>query len=152
MKSAACWTNLKKGENRNDGTFLSQYWVQKLGWTLLHFLWQGTAIAVAYAMLRSPLARSLSAQQRYVLACMALVAMAIAPLLTFLFLPNVTGDAPVASWTISASESKRVMPGVVTVWLTGVLAFSVRLFGAWRYTTGMRTLSHPAPGEWQQVL
>ena len=132
--------------------FLSQYWVQRLGWTLLHFLWQGTAIAVAYAMLRSLLARSLSAQQRYVLACMALVAMAIAPLLTFLFLPNVTGDAPVASWTISASESKRVMPGVVTVWLTGVLAFSVRLFGAWRFTARLRTLSHPAPGEWQQRL
>jgi hypothetical protein len=57
--------------------FLSQFslyqpWVPRLGWTLLHFLWQGTAIAVVYAMLRSLLARFLSAPQRYVLACTGL--------------------------------------------------------------------------------
>jgi hypothetical protein len=41
--------------------FLSQFWVQKLGWTLLHFLWQGTAIAVVYATLRGLLDRALGA-------------------------------------------------------------------------------------------
>jgi hypothetical protein len=41
---------------------LSQFWVHRLGWTLLHFLWQGTVIVVVYAMLRSLLGRSLSAQ------------------------------------------------------------------------------------------
>jgi hypothetical protein len=43
---------------------LSQFWIQRLGWTLLHFLWQGTAIAVVYAIFRNLLARSLSAQGR----------------------------------------------------------------------------------------
>jgi GWxTD domain-containing protein len=126
-------------------------WVQRLGWTLLHFLWQGTAIAVAYAMLRGLLARSLSAPQRYVLACVALAAMATAPMLTFLLLPK-DANAPIGSWTISASESKQLMPAVVAIWLVGVLAFSIRLFGAWRFTARLRTLSHPAPGEWQQRL
>ena len=32
--------------------FPSQFRVQKLGWALLHFLWQGTMIAVVYAALR----------------------------------------------------------------------------------------------------
>ena len=133
-------------------SWVYQAWVQRLGWTLLHFLWQGTAIVVAYAMLRNLLARSLSARRRYVLACMTLVAMALAPPLTFLLLPNTGADAPVASWTLSATESKQLMPGIVAIWLAGVLAFSVRLFGAWRFTARLRKLSHSAPGEWQQIL
>ncbi len=72
---------------------LSQFWVQRLGWTLLHFLWQGTAITVVYAILRRLLARSLSAQGRYVLACAALMAMATAPPLTFLLIPNCRREA-----------------------------------------------------------
>ena len=50
--------------------------VQRLGWTLLHFLWQGTAIAAVYAMLRSLLQHS---RWRYGLACSALGAMVAAP-------------------------------------------------------------------------
>jgi hypothetical protein len=66
----------KKKASMIEG-LVSQYWLQKLGWTLLHFLWQGTAIAVIYLVLRAVLGRSLSAQGRYVLACLALAAMAI---------------------------------------------------------------------------
>jgi len=77
--------------------FLSQLWVQRLGWTLLHFLWQGTAIVMVYAMLRGLLARRLSAQGRYVLAGAALGAMAIAPPLTFLLMPNAGGGPGVIS-------------------------------------------------------
>ena len=61
--------------------WLSRQEIVALGWTLLHFLWQGTAIAVVYAMLRR---RWLSAQGRYILACMALAAMAVAAFLTSL--------------------------------------------------------------------
>ena len=98
---------------------LSQFWVQRLGWTLLHFLWQGTAIVIVYAMLRNRLAaHSLSARGRYILACVALGAMAMAPLLTFLLLPgpharSVTVVSPqVALWSflrsrITASPDRR---------------------------------------------
>ncbi len=58
---------------------LSQFWVQRLGWTLLHFFWQGTAIVIVYAMLRGFFARSLSAQGRYALACSALWSWLCAP-------------------------------------------------------------------------
>jgi GWxTD domain-containing protein len=138
--------------------FLSLFWVQRLGWTLLHFLWQGTAIALVYAMLRSLLARSLSAKGRYTLACAALAVMAMAPALTFLLIPNVPGSStPIAStqvalWTVSGSESQRLMNSVVALWLLGVLVFSLRLFGGWRFTARLRSASYPAPPEWQQAL
>jgi GWxTD domain-containing protein len=131
--------------------FLSQFWVQKLGWTLLHFLWQGTAIAVVYAMLRR---RWLSVQGRYVLACAALVAMAVAPPLTFLLIPNglYANVGGTSAWTISTAESQRLLPAVVALWSLGVLAFSIRLLGGWRFTARLRSAAHPASAEWQQTL
>jgi VWFA-related protein len=137
--------------------WVHQFWVQRLGWPLLHFFWQGTAIAVVYAMLRSVLGRSLSAQARYVLACAALVAMAVAPALTFVLIPNggaLLTNTPLGtgSWTISGAESQRLLPVVVALWLLGVLAFSIRLLGGWRFTARLRSTSHPASAEWQQTL
>ena len=39
-------------------TLFSQPWVERLGMTLLHFLWQGLLIAVLYAAARRILARA----------------------------------------------------------------------------------------------
>jgi VWFA-related protein len=137
----------------------SQFWVQRLGWALLHFFWQGTAIAIVYTLLRSRLAaHSLSARGRYALACAALAAMGMAPLLTFLLLPgadarSVTVVSPqVALWTFSPAESRRLLTGVVSLWVVGVGAFSIRLFGGWRFTARLRSTAHPAPAEWQRTL
>ena len=52
-----------------------------VGWTLVHFLWQGLAIAVVVAILLICLRRA-SAATRYLLACGGLSLMAIAPLVT----------------------------------------------------------------------
>ena len=133
--------------------FLSQLWVQRLGWTLMHFLWQGTLVAILYAALRGVLGRSLSAQGRYVLACLALVAMTAAPPLTFLLIPKAGGSAvPMVSWDVSAAGWQQLLSSVVAAWLLGVVAFSIRLFGGWRFTARLRSVSHPAPAEWQQAL
>jgi beta-lactamase regulating signal transducer with metallopeptidase domain len=129
--------------------FVSHFPVQRLGWTLLHFLWQGTAIAAAYAILRAILTRTLTAQGRYLLACAALVAMGVSPLVTFLLIPDARGAG---AWTITAAESRRLMPAVVTIWLLGVTAFSVRLLAAWRFTARLRSTSHPTPAEWRKNL
>src|SRR4051812_37786267 len=53
-----------------------------LGWTLLHFLWQGLAIALWLAICLR-LLRSGSAHQRYLISCAALLAMLIVPAITF---------------------------------------------------------------------
>jgi GWxTD domain-containing protein len=125
---------------------LSEFRVQRVGWALLHFLWQGTAIAIAFAILRRLLGRSLDAQGRYVLACVALTAMTIAPALTFFIVPVA---APV--WSVPAADWRGLLPGVVALWLLGVLVFSLRLLGAWRFTARLRSMGHPAPPEWQQM-
>jgi len=52
---------------------MNRHW-QALGWTLVQFLWQGAAIAIAYRAFNLALARR-SANARYVLALAALVAM-----------------------------------------------------------------------------
>jgi beta-lactamase regulating signal transducer with metallopeptidase domain len=40
----------------------------------------------------------------------------------------------------------------VALWLLGVLIFSIRLLGGWRFTARMRSTAYPAPGEWRQAL
>lgn len=45
-----------------QNAWVQNTWVQNLGWTLLHFLWQGTAIALLYAAVRFVAAGRLSPQ------------------------------------------------------------------------------------------
>ncbi len=121
--------------------------IQRLGWALLHFLWQGSAIVILYAAARRFATRP---QTRYVFACGALAAMLAAPAITFLMTPGAAEHA--AIWSISASKGQQVFPVVVALWAAGVLVFSIRLIGGWRFTARLRATSHPAPAEWQERL
>ncbi len=136
-------------------TFTSAPWVALLGWTLLHFLWQGTAIAVLYAIGRIVFARSLSANARYLLACTALLAMAIAPPLTFLSLSGASDSLRLATWeqaAMSVTEWKWLPPVAVGLWSAGVFWFSLRLFGAVQFTRRLRMTAYQAPDRWQETL
>jgi hypothetical protein len=110
--------------------WVSEAWVQRLGWTLVHFLWQGTAIALLYAVVSRLAMLRQSAKLRYMLACAALCAMTAAPILTLAALAGETGapTAQAAGWSLSAAASARLLPGVVMIWFAGVLVFSIRLF------------------------
>ena len=130
-------------------SFLSQIWIQRLGWSLLHFLWQGTAIAVLHAVVRYGFARRASAHARYVLACASLLALTIAPPLTFVLLSRAGSIPEAAPWVVSVGGWAGSLPIVVAVWLAGVFGFSLRLLGACRMTKRLRLASHPAPSEWQ---
>ena len=55
----------------------TQPWVERLGMTLLHFLWQGAIIFTIYGAARKLGARTFRPNGRYFLACAALTAMAI---------------------------------------------------------------------------
>ena len=57
---------------------LNQPWTERLGWTLLHFLWQGILVAALYALARALAGGRISARGRYAIACASLVAMAAA--------------------------------------------------------------------------
>jgi beta-lactamase regulating signal transducer with metallopeptidase domain len=70
-------------------TLLAAPWVEPLGRTLLHFLWQGAVLgALAWVALR--LAHKRSASLRYLVAGLLMLALAVAPIVTFLILANTT--------------------------------------------------------------
>jgi beta-lactamase regulating signal transducer with metallopeptidase domain/uncharacterized protein YnzC (UPF0291/DUF896 family) len=127
--------------------WLSPHAMHALGWSLLHFLWQGTALAALAAVLMALCRRS---SARYVVGLSVLVLMSIAPLVTFSYLqqtdvpssvrnssPLVSAAWPLATSTRSASvssQSLRVSSSdaialLVQAWLFGVAIFSLRSAG-----------------------
>jgi uncharacterized protein (TIGR03435 family) len=156
----------------------AQPWVERLGWTLIHFLWQGLSIAVLYAAARRGVARTSSPNARYVLACAALAAMMAAPLVTWGLMqpPHASPDAayvirsapPAASTdgiattttyptsvraTVSGVQQAQFLLWVVMVWLAGAVVFWVRLAGGWVVAARMRSmLVRRPPPEWQHIL
>ncbi|HIJ64375.1 MAG TPA: M56 family metallopeptidase [Candidatus Hydrogenedentes bacterium] len=91
--------------------------LERLGWVLVHFLWQGTVVGVLAAATMPLLARR-SANTRYIAACAALLLMAAAPIITFLALPapRATPEAPkivVASDNVSMTLTSPPRSAVV---------------------------------------
>jgi beta-lactamase regulating signal transducer with metallopeptidase domain len=128
--------------------------VQALGWTLLHFLWQGAAVAALLASLDLLLRRA-APQVRYLLASAALLAMAVLPVATFLLVQDAPA-APAAAAPLALSPSapaaadpamalvggtvpapvwrvriEPALPALVGLWGAGVLLLSLRSFGGW---------------------
>ncbi len=126
---------------------LSPSAMHSLGWALLHFLWQGTALA-AVAAATMALCRRPSA--RYAIGVGALVLMLLAPLVTYFVIPqghsgaaDTAKSSPLAAaaWptargrdAASGSTSSPItpsdaLPWLVEAWLLGVAFFSLRSAG-----------------------
>ena len=73
-------------------TLLEHALVQSLGWTLLHFVWQGALVALAYAGVNALLADA-DARARYAAACLALALMLLLPVSTFFVVNSSTRAA-----------------------------------------------------------
>jgi beta-lactamase regulating signal transducer with metallopeptidase domain len=125
--------------------WLSPSVTHSLGWALLNFLWQGTAVAALAAVLMTMCRR---ASGRYVIAVGALVLMLAAPVATFFFLTSSSAsparvDSPAeAEPTIALNVAARTssgifrfsppldaLPWLVEAWLLGVAFFSLRSAG-----------------------
>jgi beta-lactamase regulating signal transducer with metallopeptidase domain len=104
--------------------------VQSIGWALIHFVWQGTAIGIATAMTLRALAGARPAT-RYGVACFSLVLMLIVPVVAVLtdrVSDTATPAAPAAALNVvTAVPLDRWLPSAVVAWLAGVLLLSVRL-------------------------
>src|SRR5215468_5365320 len=124
--------------------------LQAFGWTLLHFVWQGAALAAVFAVANTVCRR---ATTRYALAVITLALMMAAPLVTFLSLsrqtvPAVTfgaqGASPSAARLVQgAARSARPsapepeipasqpagMLWFVEAWFLGVVLLSLRTAG-----------------------
>ena len=159
----------------NPVLFLSnQLWVERLGWTLVHFLWQGVLIASLYAIARKFCQRP---QTRYLLACVTLTAMVALPLATFAFgspsslaprgavvrsvFPTSSPTGPISSSkpfeslpsTAPSLSNSEVMSWLVMAWFCGAIVLWARLVGGWIIATRMRSkYIRTAPAEWSETL
>jgi beta-lactamase regulating signal transducer with metallopeptidase domain len=151
-------------------SLVGQPWAQTLGWTLIHFLWQGAALGLA-AWLGLVLLRGASARARYGLACAFLLLMVAAPVATALLLQRqapalavtqvgLTMEAALATPAGAPALAQRVkaaldpaLPWLLAGWAAGVLLLSTRFLGSWVRVQRLRRRSaSPVPSEWHLVL
>jgi beta-lactamase regulating signal transducer with metallopeptidase domain len=148
-------------------TLLNQPWTERLGWTLLHFLWQGILVAALYALARALAGDRISARGRYALACASLLAMTVAPALTYWWHGN-SGQAagigeltdwgarqlaPAVAHSPVTDPWQQAMPGIVMAWFAGAAACSLRLLMGFISAAALRrTRQAPVLTEWQQTL
>jgi len=134
----------------NFASWISPEVLQALGWTLVHFVWQGAGLAALFAV---ACAVCRSAAARYALAVGALVLMMASPIITFTWLraqanPAVqTGAGGATAWAGTSTQHATALPGshppvaesrnaqpmgmlwLVEAWFLGVLLLSLRTAG-----------------------
>jgi beta-lactamase regulating signal transducer with metallopeptidase domain len=152
---------------------LAQPLAADLGWTLLHFVWQGALISILFAVVRGLSAASTSARARYALACMTLATMASAPILTYGFLAgsntwqSASAQVPAIPLTLAASggrlaapwyllwlsELQRALPWLVVAWFAGAVVLLIRLAGGSFVAARLRSnANRPTPHHLQDAL
>lgn len=133
---------------------------QALRTALLHFLWQGLAVALVLWMALF-LLRKRSAQSRYLASCAALGILAVLPAVTAgvvyqapaagpagaLPAPltgTASGGATLAPGFAALNWMVRLEPWALPLWSAGVLLFSLRLVWGCRRVSAMRRRGKPA--------
>jgi len=130
-------------------SFMSVGTVHDLGWTLLHFLWQGLLLAAVLELILNFMG---SANARHNWALSTLVLMILAPVLTFLYLhwqgPALDGNGVALMQSTRAgvpldlnANTEAVAPWIdwmVLLWLSGIGALSLRALGGWIVVEALR--------------
>jgi beta-lactamase regulating signal transducer with metallopeptidase domain len=129
--------------------------LRTLGLSLLHFLWQGAALA---ALAAATLSASRKASTRYAIAIVALVLMVSAPIVTYFVIHNsipsisassqISGSAvarivKLTAENVPATGRTRVLSSAllttfVELWFVGVLLFSLRTAGGFFLVVRLR--------------
>lgn len=119
-------------------------WIEVLGWTLLHFLWQGALVGVGFAAACVALPRE-RCEARYAVGLSALALLAACPVVTFVSLQHraiadtgraaagVLADTVVSAYgQVMASTGAAVwLPWMVLLWLVGVAFAAARMLCHW---------------------
>jgi TonB family protein len=144
-----------------------------LGWTLLHFLWQGALIAAVLACILSLLSGR-SPQPRYLASCCALILMTILPAVTFTrILTEPVNAAAAITLSIDATSTlthghavppaplleriaaalDHAMPALLALWCAGVAILLVRLAAGLLLASRMKSATtQPAPEDLLRTL
>jgi beta-lactamase regulating signal transducer with metallopeptidase domain len=144
---------------------LDRSFLEQLGWTLVHFLWQAAALVIAYEILRR-LSRRASSRTRYALACFTLLIMALAPVGTFFYLADPLPDpgplilpgrgVPLTTLTGILSALRSSLPWLVRIWLVGAALVLLVKIGAFVALNGLihrrvATLDHEVHERFEQL-
>lgn len=142
--------------------------IQALGWTLVHFVWQGAIVGLVF-WLAMHLASAAGARVRYRLALGLFIAAGVMPLMTFaMVLETATGSvaalgiieagaqaggAPAAGGTEWLLMLERVLEPhlawAVALWLAGVIVMSGRVCLDWWQVRRLTWVGvEPLPAEW----
>ncbi len=120
-------------------------WMQALGWTLVHFLWQGLIIGIVHALIRR-LVPAEHSSLRYAFGLFSLLALLLAPMLTLALLwPSAALETAHAGSAVAVSASlvattamspgapvfDALLPLLVAAWLAGVLLMMGRAAQQW---------------------
>jgi TonB family protein len=138
--------------------------VQVLGWALLHFIWQALVVGASYALLRRCLPRG---EPRYLLGMLALVALALCPVLTAWRVAGTVlaaGGAGIGSVAAVSGTSlpqplagagadwrsmlSAALPWLVLAWSFGVALLSARVWRHWRRLRALVRAAEALPA-WQ---
>ena len=141
-----------------------------LGWSLIHFLWQGVFVGLGYFCVRR-LLRHAAPQARYLLALGALLTLALLPLCTFFYLggwhvqqPDPGARLPTQAVVFTAGVGRVVLPAlpgqpafpylawVVWLWLAGVAFMGTRALWGWRQAGKLRSVQTQSVHPWQALL
>jgi len=142
--------------------------VATLGWTLLHFLWQGAVLGVLFGISLAA-ATNASARTRYRLALFFMLLLAAAPVASFVWLsPSDAGFAagavdaiPTTTAVITVAISSSVadwqslihpwLPWTVLIWAAGVSFMTARLLLEWRNVYQLTRVDvSPLSPAWEQ--
>jgi beta-lactamase regulating signal transducer with metallopeptidase domain/uncharacterized protein involved in exopolysaccharide biosynthesis len=144
----------------------------RLGWALLHSIWEGAVVAALFGVFRLGLRRR-SANARYLAACAMLVVLIGAPVITLLRAPTpalstftgeagggqllaheastaflgalhpfAKGDPPPQSSRHGTEIIDRVLPRLVQFWALGVIGLSCRWLHGSRWIRHLRTIDN----------
>ena len=113
-------------------SWLSPAAMQVLGWALIHFVWQGAAIAGLAAAVMGFCRRP---GTRYVIGVGALALMTAMPVVTFLLfdhsVPRPPSLAVRAAFSVFDSFPRTLLPWLVQGWFAGVALLSLRFAGGY---------------------
>ena len=155
-------------------------WLDTIGWTLVHFVWQGTVIGVVIAAVLAVCRARASSQARYLVACFGLAALLAAPIATTVMLRSspsasvvrarhgcstcvrVDVSCPRAAPQVHRSSTSTAvrasavvepwLPLVVSAWLSGVLLLLARFAGAsWRVRRLRRVALQSPLSRWHET-
>lgn len=125
-----------------------------LGWTLVHFTWQGAAVAAAVGLARRGVRHP---SGRHGLACAALVLMALLPCLTLVAVGaglDPAGSHAAQGVPASAASAPSPLHGAMSwllgIWAVGVGALALRSTVGWLRLWNLVRHAQPLAPEWQR--